>query len=149
VGIYSEYLDRQFNFPDLTAERKQQLHRISQLRGRDILAFAADLNKGEAPISLNYSDLLPINDQLANLKGAALDLILETPGGSGEAAEDIVRVLRQKYQNLAVIVPGWAKSGGDCCRTLQSSSLAHAWAIDQAGGFCHHAAPDHRLFKEC
>lgn len=106
MGIYSEYLDRQFNVPDLTAERKQQLRRISQLRGRDILVFAADLNKGEAPISINYSDLLPISDQLANLNGTALDLILETPGGSGEAAEDIVRLLRNKYQNLAVIIPG-------------------------------------------
>ena len=41
-------------------------------------------------------DLLPISDQLANLKGTKLDLILETPGGAGEVAEDIVRMIRKK-----------------------------------------------------
>ncbi|HEX7422928.1 MAG TPA: hypothetical protein VF311_03435 [Terriglobales bacterium] len=113
MGIYTDYLDRQMSFQDLAAERKVQLQRISALRGgRDVLVFAADLSKGQAPISIGYNDLLPINDQLANLKGSALDLILETPGGSGEAAEDIVRSLRNRYNDLAVIVPGWAKSAG-------------------------------------
>lgn len=113
MGIYSEYLDRQMSFQDLAAERKAQLQRISTLReGRDILVCAADLSKSQAPISICYNDLLPINDQLANLNGSALDLILETPGGSGEAAEDIVRSLRNRYNDIAVIVPGWAKSAG-------------------------------------
>jgi ClpP class serine protease len=113
MGIYTEYLDRQMSFQDLAAERKAQLQRISALRGgRDILVFAADLSKGQAPISIGYNDLLPVNDHLANLNGSALDLILETPGGSGEAAEDIVRSLRSRYNDLAIIVPGWAKSAG-------------------------------------
>jgi hypothetical protein len=30
---------------------------------------------------MDYSDLLPIEDQLSNLSGKKLDLILETPGG--------------------------------------------------------------------
>jgi len=113
MGIYSEYLDQQLSFPDLTAERKKQLRRISELRhGRDVLVSAADLNESKAPISINYNDLLPIRDQLANLKGTALDLILETPGGSGEVAEDIVRLLRDKYKEIAIIIPGCAKSAG-------------------------------------
>jgi ribosomal protein L44E len=39
-------------------------------------------------------------------------MIIETPGGSGEVVEDIVRVLHAKYEEVAVIVPGWAKSAG-------------------------------------
>jgi ClpP class serine protease len=113
MGIYSEYLDRNFSFQQLTSERKRQLERIAELRGgRDVLVFAANLNARNAPVSIDYSDLLPIRDQLANLKGPALDLILETPGGSAEVAEDIVRILREKYSDMAVIVPGWAKSAG-------------------------------------
>lgn len=97
----------------LTAERKKQLGLISQLRGnRDVLVVAADLNKMEGQIAINYSDLLAVNDQLSVLKGDAIDLLLETPGGSGEVAEDIVRLLHQKYQEVAVIVPGYAKSAG-------------------------------------
>ncbi len=113
MGIYSEYLDRQFDFQALSQERKKQLSRISQLRGgRDLMVFAADLKKGHTAVTINYTDLLPVNDQLSNLNGKALDLILETPGGSGEVAEDIVRLIRGRYESLGIIVPGIAKSAG-------------------------------------
>lgn len=113
LGAYSEYLEKQLSFEQLSAERKVQLRRIAELRGgRDILVIAADLNKGAAPISLGYPDILPIKDQLDNLTGKALDILLETPGGSGEVTEDIVRLVRSKYAAVAVIVPGWAKSAG-------------------------------------
>jgi ATP-dependent protease ClpP protease subunit len=114
MGIYTEYL-QQFssgNFDELAAERKKQLRRISALRGRDTLVFAADINKSIPQISIDYSDLLPFTDELSNLKGKTLDLILETPGGSGEVAEDLVKAMRAKYEDIAVIVPGYAKSAG-------------------------------------
>lgn len=79
-GIYTEYLDKNLNFDQLTQERKKQLQRISQLRGnRDVLVFASDFKKSQAPISITYSDLLPVSDQLSVLKSNKLDLILETP----------------------------------------------------------------------
>ena len=113
MGFYSEYLDRQMSFDDLGLERKRILKKISELRGgRAVLVMAADLNKGNAQISIDYSDLLPIRDQIANLSGDAVDLILETPGGSGEVTEDIVTLLRSKFSKLGIIVPGWAKSAG-------------------------------------
>lgn len=114
VGYYSEYLDKKLDLAALGKERKKQLAAISTLRGnRDVLVFAADMNKQMGPlISINYSDLLPFQDQLSNLKGKQIDLILETPGGSGEVAEDMVRLLRDKYEEVGVIVPGYAKSAG-------------------------------------
>lgn len=114
MGIYTEYLDRfgSGNFDELTAERKAQLQRISDFRGRDVLVFAADINKQTGQISIDYGDLLPFTDQLSNLKGKKLDLVLETPGGSGEVAEDLVKAMRSRYEDVAVIVPGYAKSAG-------------------------------------
>lgn len=114
MGFYSEYLDKGMSFQDLTAERKVQLKRISQLRsGRDVLIYASDVSKtGQAPIAVSYDDLLPLTDQLANLKGQKVDVILETPGGSAEVAEDIVKLLRAKYSEVAFIIPGMAKSAG-------------------------------------
>jgi hypothetical protein len=112
MGVYSEYLEKNFDFAALVAERKKQLKRIATIRGRDVLVVAADLSKQGAPISINYSDILPITDQIENLTGKGLDLVLETPGGQGEVAEDIIRILRQKYETLAVIIPGYAKSAG-------------------------------------
>ncbi|MCK4745236.1 Clp protease ClpP [Candidatus Parcubacteria bacterium] len=113
MGIYSEYLEKQLSFQELTDERKKQLKIISKLRGdRDVLVYAADLNKRVDAISINYADLLPISDQLSNLKGNKIDIIIETPGGSGEVAEDIVRLLHDKYDEVGIIIPGWAKSAG-------------------------------------
>ena len=115
MGAYSEYLNRGWTAPDLDAERKLQLKRISELRGgRDILVIASDLTKAIPNIStgLDYSDILPVQDQLSVLQGNAVDVILETPGGLAEVAEDIVRQIRAKYNRVGMIVPGWAKSAG-------------------------------------
>lgn len=113
MGIYSEYLNRNFTFQGLEAERKKQLAEIERIRGRDVLVYAANVNpRMRAPVSIEYSDLLPINDQLTNLSGTALDLLIETGGGSGEVAEDIVKLIRGKYNDVAALVPGTAKSAG-------------------------------------
>lgn len=112
MGIYSEYIDKKLNAAQLHAERKKQLGRISELRKRDVIVLAANIMNTKQPIAINYSDLLPFNDQLSNLKGKEVDVILETPGGSGETVEDMVRLLRTKYESIAVIVPGTAKSAG-------------------------------------
>lgn len=114
MGIYSEYLEKNFSFQDLQSERKKLLKKISKLRGnRDILVYASDLtNKSPVSTLIDYSDILPFKDQLNNLKGEAIDIILETPGGIAEVVEDIVKLIRFKYKHVGIIVPGSAKSAG-------------------------------------
>ena len=46
------------------------------------------------------------------MAGDGIDIVLETPGGLGEAVEYIVRIVREKYERVGVIVPGCAKSAG-------------------------------------
>lgn len=114
MGIFADYIDQRLSAPALTAERKKQLARIAAIRGRDVLVYAADLRKVEDPITIGYEDLLAFTDQLSNLSGSNVDVILETPGGYAEVAEDMVRLLREKYKDGEVdfIVPGTAKSAG-------------------------------------
>ncbi len=113
MGIYAEYLTRLKNFEEVTEERKKVLSKISELRdGRDVLVFASDLSKGRAPIGIEYTDLLAVQDQLENLSGQAIDIVLETPGGLGEVVEDIVSLVRGRYEKVGMIVPGYAKSAG-------------------------------------
>lgn len=111
MGVYSEYLDKQFSFEELTNERKKQLARISSLRGRDILVYASDVNS-DVPNSIDYSDELPFSDQLSNINTDDIDIILQTPGGLAEVVEDLVRFVREKHSNVGIIVPGMAKSAG-------------------------------------
>jgi hypothetical protein len=114
MTYYSEYLSANFDFLKLTEERKRQLTRISQIRGADVVVVATDFSKGgQADISINYSDLLPFQDQLSQLNSDNIDIILETPGGSGETAEEIVKILRGRFKGrIGIIVPGHAMSAG-------------------------------------
>lgn len=135
MGVYSDYLEQKMDFNQLTTERKIQLQRISDLRGgRDMLVYAADISHQRAPISIDPSDLLAINDQLSNLTGSELDIILETSGGSGEVDEDIVRLVRDKYDDASVIVPGYAKSAGTIiamsCNEILMEPVAALGPID-------------------
>ena len=113
MGIYADYLNSLKNFEQITQERKKMLKKISSLRGnRDVLVFAADFSEPRAPTSIDYTDILPVQDQLSNLSGESIDIILETPGGIGEVVEDIVKQIRNKYDYVGMIIPGWSKSAG-------------------------------------
>lgn len=118
MGVYSEYLETFKNIEAIHSEREKQIKRIAELRGRDVLTIATDMSGISGNLdkirltSIDYTDLLPISDQLDNFSGKAIDIILETPGGIGERAEDIVRMLRDKYNDVAFIIPGAAMSAG-------------------------------------
>lgn len=113
MGAYAEYLGRFQSLGDLARERKSVLSRISKMRGgRDIMVFAADFSASHAPIGIDYTDILAVQDQLANMGGNSLDIMLETPGGFVAVVEDIVKIVREKYESVGVIVPGRAKSAG-------------------------------------
>jgi ClpP class serine protease len=114
MGIYSDYLNKNMSFEELSVERKNQLKIISKLRGdRDIIVYASDIsNKSNAPVAIDFTDILPFQDQLSNLNGKSIDVIIETGGGIAEVVEDIVRILRSKYDNVGIIIPGTAKSAG-------------------------------------
>lgn len=111
MGIYSDYLNQQMSFEALTNERKKQLKRISDIRGRGVIVFASDVAK-DCPSSIDYSDIVPFSDQLSTLSGDEVDIILETPGGFAEVVEDLVKHIRSRFNKVGIIVPGMAKSAG-------------------------------------
>lgn len=112
MGIFSEYLEQNLDWPTLVSKRKEQLKIISTLRGgRAVLTFAAALTK-QAPIMIDYDDRIHFFDQLSNLSGDKIDIILETPGGFAEVVEDLVEYTRNRFSEVGIIVPGYAKSAG-------------------------------------
>lgn len=114
MGRYAEYLNTLHNFDQITLERKKMLAKISKLReDRDVLVFASDFNKnGAAPISIDNTDIVAVQDQLDDLAGNSIDIILETLGGWGETVERIVSLIRDKYDQVGMIIPGQAQSAG-------------------------------------
>ena len=114
MGIYNEYLEKRWDIQQIYNERKKQLKKISTIRNRDTIVIAANLSNPliKAPISIDYTDILPLQEQLENLSQKSVDLILETPGGTLEIAEDMVRLIREKFETVGVIIAGSAKSAG-------------------------------------
>lgn len=112
MGIYSEYINRKMTFEQITSERKSQLRKISEIRKRDVVVYASDSSKSNAPISILPPDLIPFKDQLSYVKTDSVDIIIETPGGIAETVEDMVELIRSRYEKVGVIIPGTAKSAG-------------------------------------
>lgn len=100
------------DFDQLTAERRSQLAEVARLRDRDVLVFAAEMGNPLVTTSIDYSDLLHVQDQLSFLRGSKLDVIVETPGGQAEVVEDIVKMFHDQFDEVDFIVPGWSKSAG-------------------------------------
>lgn len=99
--------------PALRLSEKKQLTRISELReGRAIFTFASAITKSGAPISIDFDDRIYIFDQISNLEGKKIDIILETPGGFAEVVEEIVEYIRDRFSEVTMIIPGYAKSAG-------------------------------------
>lgn len=61
-------------------------------------------------ISLTSEDVQGFMASLHGLNGNKLDLILHSPGGHVEAAEQIVNYLRMKYHHIRAIIPQCAMS---------------------------------------
>lgn len=83
---------------------------------RPAVLYATDfLNEEKAKLaqnatSINLEDMRGLAEVVRGIDEPAVDLILHSPGGSAEAAESIVSVLRNKFQDVRVLVPVVAKS---------------------------------------
>ncbi len=98
------------------AVRHKYLKTLHRVTGRDTVIYFSSYSVQRpfpvpsAAISVTQDDIQGFMASLHNLKGKTLDLILHSPGGSLEAADQIVQYLRAKYQHIRVIVPQNAMS---------------------------------------
>lgn len=95
--------------------RRKYVADLSAYTKRDTIVYASAFTlKGTAvppiALSLTLDDIQGFMAALHGLKGEALDLILHSPGGSMEAADQLVQYLRAKYKNIRAIVPQNAMS---------------------------------------
>lgn len=95
--------------------RRKYLADLSAYTTRDTIIYASVFTqKGPAvppiALSLTLDDLQGFMASLHGMKGEALDLILHSPGGSMEAADQLVQYLRAKYKHIRAIVPQNAMS---------------------------------------
>lgn len=95
--------------------RQKYLQALSNITGRDVIVYASKWTAGGIPpnlVSIIDEDLQGFMEAVYGLKNRNLDLILHTGGGSAEATDAIVSYLRQKFENIRIIIPQAAMSAG-------------------------------------
>jgi ATP-dependent protease ClpP protease subunit len=96
--------------------RKKYLQNLHEVTKRDTIIYFSSYNIQKPfpvppeALSISQNDIQGFMASLHNLKGKELDLILHSPGGMLEAADQIVQYLRSKYKHIRAIIPQNAMS---------------------------------------
>jgi len=114
MSFISKYINKGFGTPELEQELLRLIGMYSKLRNTYLLVYTVAMEKQIPLVPLLQSDFYTIRDLLINQKGqkSNVDVYLETPGGSGETAEEIVRFLHDNFETVAFVISGEAKSAG-------------------------------------
>ncbi len=112
MGFMSEYISRKLSAADLESELLRLISEYNKLRQTFAAVYVAAISKPIPDVPLNQDDFYLIHDLLKDVNSHKVDLYIETPGGSAEAAEEIVRWLRNRFDQVSFIVSGEAKSAG-------------------------------------
>lgn len=95
--------------------RRQKYANLVKLTGRNLLVYATAFLYPQKAIGSRYfaidlSDVDGFVEITNKLPPEPIDIMIHSPGGSAEATESIVRVLRSKFPHIRFIVTGVAKS---------------------------------------
>jgi hypothetical protein len=108
-----------------------KLHRHTK---RDTLLYASGFSTTKEVVvqgsllSIGLMDIQGFMAALKGLKGKELDLILHSPGGSLDAADQIVQYLRSKYDHIRAFIPQNAMSAA----TMVACACDEIWMGKQS-----------------
>lgn len=94
--------------------RKQKIRAIKEITGCDLIVYFADIKKNipsqfGITNAIHWEDKTCFADVIEGL-GKEVDIVIQSAGGSAEATESIVGLLRENFNNIRFIVPNIAKS---------------------------------------
>ncbi|MBU1260260.1 MAG: hypothetical protein KJ757_02060 [Planctomycetes bacterium] len=101
---------------DFDKYRRDKLKAVEKHTKIPLVTYATDflnadkVKKCQGQVDIDLSDIQGFQEITKELPDGPLDVLLHSPGGSPEAAESIVRVLRQRFNPIRFIIPVVAKS---------------------------------------
>jgi len=92
--------------------RKETFKRIERATERPLICYVAKTHHvpQHVPAYIDDSDLTGFDDLIQSTEGEAVDVFIVSNGGSAEATERIVRLLRSRFTSIRFIVPSNAYS---------------------------------------
>ena len=99
--------------------RREKMKAVQEVTGRPLIVYATDFItpspfKAQAAgnlMSISLADKDGFDEVTRNLpKDSKIDILLHSPGGSAEATESIVALLRDRFSHIRFIIPNVAKS---------------------------------------
>jgi len=118
---------KEVTLSDLRRMRVECYADISKLRGRPLLVYAVKMTERDgANISINISDLDGFNDLVeTNKTSKEVDILIHSPGGSIDATERIVQMLRSAFDKVHFLVPHSAYSAATMLCLSGDSIVLH------------------------
>jgi ClpP class serine protease len=107
MGILNDYIKKGLTAFDLEKKLLRLIKEYNEYRKTYLLVISSAIGKPIPDIAINQEDYFMIYDILSDVPNSSkkLDVYLETPGGSGEATEEIVKAMRSKtschYNSIA------------------------------------------------
>ncbi len=98
---------------DARNHRIEMLKRIESITGAPTVLYAANTRASNAPsglTSLSRDDKTGFADLVDATPGDRINIVLHSLGGSPDAAEQIVNLLRPRFDTVNFIIPNMAKS---------------------------------------
>lgn len=101
---------------DFDGVRRAKYELVKETLGRPLLVYATAFHAPHkaqiaAPfLTIDISDKDGFYEIMRNVDSEEVDIFLHSPGGSAEATESIVKILRSKFKKVRFIITGAAKS---------------------------------------
>jgi hypothetical protein len=99
--------------PDRDAIRLKYLKRLHDLTGRAVISYGSawlSYDENVSALSVEGNDVHAMMECCYGVKQRKLDLIIHSPGGSAQSAEQVIEYLRTQFDEIRAIIPLQAKS---------------------------------------
>lgn len=100
---------------DIMADLKKAITEIEVIRGRPCVCYVANvINTQVSKIAIDVSDDLPFNEMIRKIPAhhKKIDIVLVTPGGSGNQISQFVNALRPRFDEVSFLLPHMCMSAG-------------------------------------
>ncbi|MDD9872981.1 MAG: serine protease [Deltaproteobacteria bacterium] len=107
----SGILDEIYNLGEAQDQvRRSYLAKLAEHTNRDVIIYAAQFSSEGPAWPIELKDVQAFMSAFHDMGNDKLDLILHSPGGYLEAADQIVNYIRSKYNHVRAIIPQNAMS---------------------------------------